>query len=301
MQTEQVDAQKYGPIGHCIYCGSLGGAKGLSDEHIVPFSLGGRAELLKASCSECAKETSRLERYLARCIFWELRVHTGAPTRRQFPDELPVNVVIGGATMQKIVPVTDHPFFLLMPVWMPAGILRGVQPSPAFESASAHLYYFIPDTLQKTLGLAAYETAEVRPQLTGGVDYSTFARALAKIAYCQAVANIGFREFRSLATTDIILGRYPNVPYFVGSRIGDPPPPLSDNVLHATDVSFLTIDRIKLIRVRLRLFASSGTGRNGTPLYEVIVGAPKEGLITRRGCAQPTLAQPNVLYVTLSI
>jgi hypothetical protein len=67
---------------------------------------------------------------------------------------------------------------------------------------------------------------------------------------------------------------YPNVPYFVGSRISDPPPPLSDNVLHATDVSVLTIDGIKLIRVRLRLFASSGAGRNGLPLYEVIVGAP---------------------------
>jgi hypothetical protein len=115
----------------------------------------------------------------------------------------------------------------------------------------------------------------VRPQLTGGIDYSTYARALTKIAYCQAVANIGFGEFRSLATTDIVLGRYPNVPYFVGSRVSDPPPPLSQNVLHAMDVAFLTIDRIKLIRVRIRLFASSGAGPNGLPLYEVIVGAPR--------------------------
>jgi hypothetical protein len=265
MQTEKIDAQKYGPIGRCIYCGCLGGTKGLSDEHIVPYSLGGRAELLKASCSECAKETSRLERYLARSIFWELR---------EFPTDLPANIVIGDSALQKVMPVADHPFFLLTPVWMPAGILRGVQPSPTFEAASAHLYYFIPDNLRETLGLAAHETAEVRPQLTRGIDYSTFARALAKIAYCQAIANIGFGKFRSLATTDIILGRYPHVPYFIGSRIGDPPPPLSDNVLHATDVSFLTIDRIQLIRVRLRLFASSGAGTNGTPLYEVIVGAP---------------------------
>jgi len=275
MHTEQIDAQKYGPIGRCIYCGSLGGAKGLSDEHIVPYSLGGRAELLEASCSPCADETSRLERYLARSIFWELRVHAGAPTRRRFPDEMPAHIMIGDAMTRRVVQVPDHPFFLLAPVWMPAGILRGVQPAPTFESTSAHLYYFIPDNLRETLGLAAHETAEVRPQLTGEIDYSIFARALAKIAYCQAVANIGFGEFRSLATTDIILGRYPNVPYFVGSRISAPPPPLSDNVLHATDVSFLTIDRIKLIRVRLRLFASSGTGRSGLPLYEVIVGAPR--------------------------
>ena len=36
MQTEHIDAQKYGPIGRCIYCGSPGGAKGLTDEHSVP-------------------------------------------------------------------------------------------------------------------------------------------------------------------------------------------------------------------------------------------------------------------------
>ena len=217
MQAERIDAQKYGPIGRCIYCGGSGGAKGLSDEHIIPYSLGGRAELLKASCSACAKETSRLELYLGRNIFWELRVHAGAPTRRRFPDELPARILIGDAAIQKLMPVADHPFFLLTPVWMPAGILRGVQPSAEFESASAHLYYFIPDNLRETLSLSAHETAEVRPQLTRGIDYTTFARALTKVAYCQAVANIGFSEFRSLATTDIILGRYPNVPYFVHS------------------------------------------------------------------------------------
>jgi hypothetical protein len=229
---------------------------------------------LEASCCKCAAETSYLEGYLGRNIFWELRVHAGAPTRRRFPGNLPANIILNDERATKVMPVPDHPFFLLAPVWMPAGILRGVQPSPVFEQASAHLYYYVPENLRQTLGLAEHETAEVRPQLTG-INYTTFARALAKIAYCQAIANIGFGEFRSLVTPIIILGKYPNVPYFVGSRISNPPPPLTENVLHATDVAFLTIDGMKLIRVRIRLFASSGAGQVGLPFYEVIVGAPK--------------------------
>jgi hypothetical protein len=73
--------------------------------------------------------------------------------------------------MQKIVPVTDHPFFLLIPVWMPPGILRGVRPSAAFESASAHRYCFIPDTLRKTLAPASCwpEHARAQPVLPRSV------------------------------------------------------------------------------------------------------------------------------------
>jgi hypothetical protein len=175
MQTEEIGTKKYGPIGRRIYCGSTGGARGLSSEHIVPFSLGGKAELLEASCCKCAAERSYLEGYLGRNIFWKLRVHAGAPTRRRFPDNLPANIILKDERATKVMPVPDHPFFLLAPVWMPAGILRGVQPSSVFEQASAHLYYYVPENLRQTLGLAEHETAEVRPQLTG-INYTTFAR-----------------------------------------------------------------------------------------------------------------------------
>lgn len=41
----------YQPVNVCIYCGGTGA---LSDEHIIPFGLGGRWVLPKASCAECA-------------------------------------------------------------------------------------------------------------------------------------------------------------------------------------------------------------------------------------------------------
>ena len=75
---DNIQGRRYPPVGRCIYCGSDGDAKGLSDEHMVPFSLGGDAVLPKASCAACATETSKIELYVARHIFHGLRSHVGA-------------------------------------------------------------------------------------------------------------------------------------------------------------------------------------------------------------------------------
>jgi 5-methylcytosine-specific restriction endonuclease McrA len=55
--------------GTCIYCGSDGGTDGLRNEHAVPYSLGGTAKLLNASCSECERVTSYLDGYLANATY----------------------------------------------------------------------------------------------------------------------------------------------------------------------------------------------------------------------------------------
>lgn len=43
----------YPPVGRCIYCGTKEGD--LTDEHIVPFALGGNMILPKASCIPCQR------------------------------------------------------------------------------------------------------------------------------------------------------------------------------------------------------------------------------------------------------
>ena len=52
-----VDIQgvKFPGYGRCIYCGSTGPLK---DEHIIPFSLGGKAVIEAASSGECKKVTN---------------------------------------------------------------------------------------------------------------------------------------------------------------------------------------------------------------------------------------------------
>jgi hypothetical protein len=72
-----LDARLYEPVGQCIYCGST---KGLTDEHIFPKFLWGRAVLPKASCECCRRLTSAFELTCARFIFGRFRVVRDLPT-----------------------------------------------------------------------------------------------------------------------------------------------------------------------------------------------------------------------------
>jgi hypothetical protein len=56
----------------CIYCGKLDTK--LSDEHIVPESLGGVHIIRKASCPECATITSRFEMHQLNILKKEKRL-----------------------------------------------------------------------------------------------------------------------------------------------------------------------------------------------------------------------------------
>jgi 5-methylcytosine-specific restriction endonuclease McrA len=62
---------KYPPKSHCIYCGKNGVP--LTDEHIVPFSLGGQHILQNASCLECADITKKFEQDVARELWGDAR------------------------------------------------------------------------------------------------------------------------------------------------------------------------------------------------------------------------------------
>jgi len=74
-QGLMVDIQgfKFPGYGRCIYCGSVGPLK---DEHIIPFSLGGRAVIEAASCGDCEKVTSYLDG------IWRGNDHTKLPPAR---------------------------------------------------------------------------------------------------------------------------------------------------------------------------------------------------------------------------
>src|SRR5271157_403593 len=68
-------------FGACIYCGATGVR--LTDEHIVPLSLGGAHILEAASCDNCAKITTRFENDVARGLWGDARIAYNAPTRHK--------------------------------------------------------------------------------------------------------------------------------------------------------------------------------------------------------------------------
>jgi hypothetical protein len=223
-REEFIERKKYLPVGVCIYCRSNGGSIGLSSEHIIPFSLGGKVEILAASCADCAKITSQLEQHLARDMFWELRIHTNIQTRRrnQRPTVLPARISIGERHDKLMLPIQDHPTFLLMPVWGLPGLLRGACPTDIFPEAKAHLYYYIPPNIRETLKLDDGQLAEIHPPEIS-INLSAFARVIAKIAYCQMVAVYRLNGFRRLVLPDLILGKYPCVAHYIGCELTSGP------------------------------------------------------------------------------
>ena len=266
-------------FGECIYCGARAGDVELTDEHVIPYSLGGNAVILDGSCKKCASETTKLENEIARKVLWELRTHTNAPTRRKKErrKELPFSYSIAGGELQtKTVPIADHPFFVPMPVWGRPGLLTGKPPTIEFEHHKAHVFYSIPPNINETLGLDDGVLAEI-PFPEFRINHALYARGLAKIAYCDAVVRFGLHEFRSLVLPDLILGRYPCIPYFVGCKLDDPPPPEERAALHLITVGPEVVNGVKLLVSRIRLFANSGVEDHGPPVYEVVIGAPGFG------------------------
>jgi hypothetical protein len=111
---------------------------------------------------------------------------------------------------------------------------------------------------------------------SGSLNNLVFARAIAKIAYCNVVARYGLDGLRPLVLPDLILGRYPCVPYFVGTDPGEPPPPDARNMRHAVQIATANgREGLRFLVASVRLFAHSGTREHGMPIYHVVVGAPR--------------------------
>lgn len=242
----------------------------------MPYSLGGNAELLGASCKQCEAITSYLDGYLSRAIYYHLRVHTNTQSRNKYPELLPVEIERSAGKEQIMIPAQNQPFFLKMPIWAPPGVLRGVHPSRDFINEHINVYWSVPPSFRRSLGIPDEEEIRINDTGSNQINYPTFARAIAKIAYAHTVATKGLRVFRPLVLSDIILGKYPMIPYFVGC---DPDiiPPTQQGVMHIFEFIDITYEQMKLVGVKLRIFAHSGVlSQNiGMPTYFVVVGAPE--------------------------
>jgi hypothetical protein len=258
--------------GVCIYCGWDGGEAGLRSEHTIPYSLGGNTELLNASCSRCEGITSYLDGYLANAVFGHFRAHMGFQSRSGHPTVFPAAVNVGGDVLELSLKREDHPYFLNMPALAPPGIMESKQITDDYGPTNTYSYYNIPPSLRESLGLEDGDLANVintRPK----TNLYAFARALAKIAYCNLVLEYGLDGFRPLAIPDLILGKFPHAAFFVGAIPGLPPPPDLNEGTHTVALGTAKFGRYKLLTAAIRLFASDGDLEHGMPRYYVICGS----------------------------
>jgi hypothetical protein len=269
-------------VGECIYCGRKPPEAKLRREHIIPFSLGSDIYLKNASYTECAKITRDIEQHVARNVYGHMRVHTGIQTRnpQDRPSKLPIRVIRLGVESRLELPINDHPFFLILPVWRIPGILRRADPlSNMFEGLRWNAYYYIPDNARDTFDMKDGESVRLAPEWR--VDAAIFARVLTKIAYCQCVALFGVEGFDHPVAPRLILGKFKSIPYLVGTdprgndAAGQPSARAERGIQHIVSPMDINVSpHRRLLMVEIRLFADSGTDEHGMPTYAVVVGEP---------------------------
>lgn len=202
----------YSPVGHCIYCG-LSDCK-LSDEHVIPFSLGGTLVLPKASCESHAKITSKFEADVARGLFGAYREQNGIATRksaRSYLDDFGTfeAVKANGKKLTLKIPYRELPPWTLKIDFRPPGIILGHeidQVQPVNLSAKV-------DEASHLALCRRYNVAELTIY-SPTFKVKSFAKTLAKIAHCFCIAELS-EKFQS-SLLPFILGEPVSETFFVG-------------------------------------------------------------------------------------
>jgi hypothetical protein len=244
--------------GACIYCGASGIR--LTDEHVIPLSLGGFHILEGASCDSCANITTKFERDVARELWGDARNSYNAPSRRK--KERKSHIILSDPDVpgrRVKVPYNEYPAAMVFYKMGRAGLLEGL-PDNVDVSATWQLVATHDPAKAKQFT----EKWGMKPTSRFRHVPDSFARLLAKIGYCNLLCTLDPVDFRPICLP-YILGAKSIPSYVVGGtfEIAEPNPGLG-YVLNTA--GFIRDDRLMLI-TEIRLFADSGT-----PKYHVVVG-----------------------------
>ncbi len=252
-------------IKKCIYCDGLGE----TDEHIVPFALGGKWKLIKACRERCRDITSRCERNPLSENWKEVRAVLDYPSRhRDFSNEtfllevtfkngsrgtleLPKNEALG------LTPFVEYP---LPAFFSPGGYQGGV-------TINAHsLISFGPNV--KDLA-EKYNLKEMCYSVIH--KGNNFEKMVSKIAYCATIAIFGLNNLDQRFVLPALLGQKDDIGYWMGCDHHGRISPLlgkqrSRNIIRV-GVWQRAGESIRYVVARLKFFASSDA-----PEYIVVVG-----------------------------
>ena len=226
MSTRRMGSKRYAPVGVCIYCGTT--SRKLTDEHIIAYGLNANAILPKASCEDCNNITKKIEERVLRGFAWQMRTALGFQTRRpkEAPKTFRLGVVRGGVEEEIDVPVEDHPILLSLPMYAPPVYLD-------------NRVYKKGRDYKEGIGLSGLVTVWFRDRdeilrrynaesifVVQKMDHIAFAQMLGKIAYCFAVAELGFAAVEEPYILPAILGESNDIGQWVGSTdfVFLPPP-----------------------------------------------------------------------------
>jgi hypothetical protein len=199
------------PVGHCIYCGST---NDLSDEHVIPLSLGGRYILPQASCPACARITSTFEREVSRGFMLPARSVGGFPTRRpkERPKSFPLQIQRGEEFVEEQFSVEDYPALLMLPRLAPSGYLHNRAAKAGVEIVGQETISFGKPPVEAIAGAGGRAM-----KLNMKWDVSAYARLVAKAAYGYAVGSMGVIPRDEVPVLPLILGQADDASCWLGS------------------------------------------------------------------------------------
>jgi hypothetical protein len=254
-------------LDRCIYCGTTENAgKPFQNEHGIPQLLRGHYEILNSSCSACAKSTSEIERKCSEQIFERLSFRLKLAEQKIYRN-IKLNFYPGVTPKRISLPIDKAPFALSMPVFSPLGFLAGNES----DNWSKLGMWTIQDKNFKNIGLPAgwkrYEYKYKYP-------LREFVRMIAKIAHCEAVADLGYGNFKPFLPNLIRGTDNSKLPYFVGGAPIELPPTKLRH--HRIAFKFFTnaTSKQQIVCVNVQLFAELGT-----PQYFVVVGEVQEDVV----------------------
>lgn len=269
MRSLQMKQQNYKSDGKCLYCrDDLANfpADQVTDEHIIPRALNGSLIIRNGACAPCAKISNKNyenialnnDLFVPRRLL-ELRSRNRGRNQKP-PEPLPLvalgDHVMGGGVFNIQLSDAEYPNKFSLVLFRPAGRLAGQDRGTDLNELRLQIF-----NLGGNKGRRMDVTTR-EPFVNG-----PFAKLLAKIAYCYAVAERGFDAFDSSDIRDLLMGRRDDVYNFVGNPAE--PEVLGNRHLHALYFR----ERDDWLTVYVHLFAScNGDPEMPTIPYEVVVG-----------------------------
>lgn len=245
--------------GACIYCNAKD-AK-LTDEHILPYSLGGFHVIREASCLDCADVTKKFEQKIARDLWGDARTSYDAPSRRKKDRQKFIHMSDAASPSRNTkVPVGEYPAgFVFYRMGLP-GLLQGLAADD--DVSNSWKFTVLNDDHRRNEFLKNNPDKKLTLKFRN-VPYE-FGRLLCKVGYGQLLTVFDLGDFSPICLP-YIMGEKTNVSYIIGETTEKTAP--IPGIGYSLDAFGLIHDSKLLLIAKVRLYANAHS-----PEYQVIVG-----------------------------
>jgi HNH endonuclease len=243
----------------CIFCRNTPTPPHrLTDEHSIPFALGGKSIIKNATCERCRDLTSRVETNVLKGMMYAYRFKSGIQSRSKKPPRtLPLFAINGDDSVKIDVLFLDYPSVLALPVFRDFFVIGR-------ENTYLDDLPWLAVDRDSVSGL--FEKYGISSFSSPALDVRAFGQMVCKIAHCLALEYFG-KNFTPYISEMIFSQSSDDFRKFVRSSGGQNFEGPINLISHSWNFKQSEIAGAKVLRCDLNLFASYGA-----PIYEVLVG-----------------------------